>query len=54
MKMTLIEKILAKHSKFQSVKANEIIDISLDVRAARDFGGANVIKHLEENNRNMQ
>ncbi len=50
MKMNLIEKILAKHSKYQSVKANDIIDISLDVRAARDFGGANVIKHLKENN----
>jgi len=50
MGMTLIEKILAKHSKYEIVKPNEIIDVEIDVRAARDFGGANVVKNLKDNN----
>ena len=45
MGMTLIEKILANHSKHDSVKPNDIIDIFIDVRGARDFGGANVVKY---------
>lgn len=49
-KMTLIEKILAKHSKFDSVKAGDIIDIDIDARVARDFGGANVVKNIVDNN----
>lgn len=49
MGLTLIEKILAKHSKFETVKAGEIIDIEIDARAARDFGGANVVKNLKDN-----
>lgn len=48
--MTLIEKILAKHSNKKSVKPNEIIDVFIDIRAARDFGGANVVKNLKDNN----
>ncbi len=48
--MTIIEKILASHSKFPVVKPNDIIDIEIDVRAARDFGGPNVVQHLKENN----
>jgi len=48
--MTLIEKILAKHSKFPVVKPNEIIDVEIDARVARDFGGANVVKNLKDNN----
>ena len=50
MGMTLIEKILANHSKHDVVKPGEIIDILLDVRAARDFGGANVVKNMRDNN----
>lgn len=50
MGMTLIEKILAKHSKHDVVKPGEIIDIFIDVRAARDFGGANVVKNMRDNN----
>ena len=50
MKMTLLEKIIAKHSKYDFVKPHEIVDISIDARVARDFGGVNVIKHLEGNN----
>jgi len=47
--MTLIEKILARHSNQEIVKPNEIIDVEIDVRAARDFGGANVVKNLKDN-----
>ncbi|MBN2173450.1 MAG: 3-isopropylmalate dehydratase large subunit [Bacteroidales bacterium] len=48
--MTIIEKIIANHSKFETVKAGDIVDVFIDARVARDFGGANVVKHLEENN----
>ncbi len=48
--MTIIEKIIANHSKFKTVKPGDIIDIEIDVRAARDFGGPNVVKHFKENN----
>jgi len=50
MGMTIIEKILAKHSKFESVKPGQNIDILIDARVTRDFGGANVIKNIQENN----
>ncbi len=46
MALTLIEKILANHSGKEVVKPGEIIDIVIDVRVARDFGGANVVKNL--------
>lgn len=49
MGLTLIEKIIANHSKHNVVRPNEIIDIEIDTRAARDFGGPNVVKALEEN-----
>jgi len=48
MAMTLLEKILAAHSKFDSVTPGQIIDIEIDTRAARDFGGANVVKNLND------
>ncbi len=48
--MTIIEKIIANHSKFDTVKPGDIVDIFIDARAARDFGGANVIKHIEKHN----
>ncbi len=48
--MTLIEKIIAKHAHKISVSPGEIVDIDIDVRLARDFGGANVVKNLEDNN----
>lgn len=48
--MTIIEKIIASHSKYDSVKPGDIIDITIDARVARDFGGANVVKNLQENN----
>ena len=47
--MNLIEKILAKHANKSEVKADEIIDVFIDTRAARDFGGANVVKNIIDN-----
>ena len=50
MGMTLIEKILANHSKESVVKPGDIVDVEIDIRAARDFGGANVVKNIQEHN----
>lgn len=50
MPMTLIEKILANHSKLDSVKPGDIVDIQIDARIARDFGGANVVKNMNDFN----
>ena len=47
--MTVIEKILAVHSGKDHVAPGDIVDVLIDARAARDFGGANVVKHLEDN-----
>lgn len=47
--MNLIEKILSNHSKYPNVKAGDIIDVTIDARVARDFGGANVVKNLLDN-----
>jgi len=44
---TIIQKIFEAHSQ-GSAAIDEIIDVAIDVRVARDFGGANVVKHLEE------
>ena len=46
---TIIQKIFEKHSDSEAV-VGDVIDIDIDVRIARDFGGANVVKNLEENN----
>lgn len=48
MAMTLLEKILASHSKYNSVTPGQIVDIEIDSRVARDFGGANVVKNLRD------
>jgi 3-isopropylmalate/(R)-2-methylmalate dehydratase large subunit len=45
---TLIEKIISDHAG-KEVSPGDIVDISIDVRAARDFGGANVVKNIQEN-----
>ena len=47
---TIIEKILAVHSEKETVKPGDITDVKIDVRLARDFGGANVVKNLKDNN----
>jgi 3-isopropylmalate dehydratase small subunit len=49
MAMSLLERILANHSKYDTVKPGDIVDISIDARIARDFGGANVVKNILDN-----
>jgi len=51
--MNIIEKIISSHSNKNSVKPGEIVDIEIDARVARDFGGPNVVKNLEDNNLNV-
>lgn len=46
---TIIETIISNHSD-KSVSPGEIVDMSIDTRIARDFGGANVVKNLESHN----
>jgi len=46
MPMTMIEKILAAHSGRERLEPGEILDVVIDARVARDFGGANVVKNL--------
>ena len=45
----MIEQIVAAHSPSRVVKAGDIVELGIDVRVARDFGGANVVKNLEDN-----
>ena len=47
MNKTIIQKIFETHSQ-STATVDDIIDISIDVRVARDFGGVNVVKHLED------
>jgi len=47
MGMTMIEKIIQNHTK-DSVVPGNIVWIDLDVRSARDFAGANVVKNFEK------
>ena len=47
--MNLIEKIIAAHSNQKEVKPGDIVDVMINTRAARDFGGANVVKNLLDN-----
>ncbi len=46
MGQTLIETILSRHSG-RELRPGDIADITIDTRAARDFGGANVVKNLQ-------
>lgn len=45
--MTIIEKILASHSNHDIVSPGAIVDVEIDTRVARDFGGANVLKNID-------
>lgn len=45
---TIIEKIISSHTG-QAVKPRDVADMAVDVRIARDFGGANVVKNIEQN-----
>ncbi len=46
--MTVIEKILADHAGRPEVKPGDIVDVAIDARVARDFGGANVVKNMND------
>ena len=48
--MNITEKILAKHAGKEHLKPGDIVNVFIDCRVARDFGGANVIEHLQNNN----
>lgn len=45
MSETIIEKILSRHAG-RPARPGDILEIAVDVRVARDFGGANVVKNL--------
>ena len=47
MSSTIIEKIISNHAG-TTAKPGDNVDVTMDVRAARDFGGANVVKNLRE------
>ncbi|MCF8303914.1 MAG: 3-isopropylmalate dehydratase large subunit [Bacteroidales bacterium] len=49
MSKTLIEKILANHSNRNTINPGDIIDVEIDARVSRDFGGANVVKNMRNN-----
>lgn len=44
---TIIEKIIQAHTK-SPVRPGEIVWLNLDVRTARDFGGANVVQNFRQ------
>jgi len=44
---TIIEKIIGSHAG-RDVKPGDIVDVRIDVRVARDFGGPNVVQALRE------
>ncbi len=54
MGMTFIEKIITRHSDKSQLSPGDIVDVVIDTRAARDFGGANVVKNLEDNKLGIQ
>jgi len=45
---TIIEKIIGSKAE-RDVSPGDIVDVFIDSRIARDFGGANVVKNLQEN-----
>ncbi|MCK5037661.1 MAG: 3-isopropylmalate dehydratase large subunit [Thermoplasmata archaeon] len=45
MGQTMVEKIMQKHSD-EDAEPGKIIWIDIDIRSARDFGGANVVKNM--------
>ena len=49
MPRTIIEKIIATHAEpGADVRPGSVVWLDLDVRSARDFGGANVVKNFNE------
>ena len=47
MGQTMVEKILSAHAD-RPVTPGDIVDVFIDARVARDFGGANVVKNLTD------
>lgn len=47
--MNIVEKIISNHSGLECVHPGDIVDVSIDTRVARDFGGANVVKNIIDN-----
>lgn len=47
MGQTVVEKILSRHAG-HPVRPGDIVDIAVDARVARDFGGANVVKNIRD------
>lgn len=47
---SIIEKILLDHSTGTDLHPGDIIEVSIDARVARDFGGASVVRNIEEHN----
>jgi homoaconitate hydratase family protein/3-isopropylmalate dehydratase small subunit len=45
---TMVEKILGTHAG-KDVAVGENVDVFIDARLARDFGGANVVKNIRDN-----
>jgi homoaconitate hydratase family protein/3-isopropylmalate dehydratase small subunit len=45
---TIIEKILGAHAG-RAVQPGDIVDVEIDARVARDFGGANVVRNIRDN-----
>jgi len=45
---TIVEKIISSHSG-RSVSPGDVVDVGVDARIARDFGGANVVKNMLDN-----
>jgi 3-isopropylmalate/(R)-2-methylmalate dehydratase large subunit len=45
MAKTIIEQIISAHAG-REARAGDMVDITIDARVARDFGGANVVKNL--------
>jgi homoaconitase/3-isopropylmalate dehydratase large subunit len=48
MGMTILQKIILRNSGREAVPG-DIVDVFVDTRVARDFGGANVVKNIREN-----
>lgn len=47
--MTVVEKIIAAHSHLECVRPGDVVWLRVDYRSARDFGGPNVVGHLQTN-----
>lgn len=49
---TIIEKIISAHAG-RIVSPGDVVDVGIDARVARDFGGANVVKNIENHGLEM-